>query len=103
CSAVESGKDHCVFSHAEGNKLSVADQAAEFFQRPLAGLGSSVGEQVLAKELPRVRRREHGKRLFAGSNLSRHRAGGILVILDRKKGRPVGPIEKINETLLRGL
>ena len=101
--AVEAGKHYRVSSHAEGNEFSVADQGAEFLLRPLVRLGGSVGEQVLAKKLPRVRRREHGKRLFAGGNFSRYRAGGILVILDRKKRRSIGSIEEIHKTLFRRL
>ncbi len=86
-----------------GTNCPSLTQGAEFLQRPLVGLGGSVGEQVLAKKLPSVRRREHGKRLFGGGNFSRHRAGGILVILDRKKRRSIGSIEEIHKTLFRRL
>ena len=97
------GKTTVSFPTLKGTNCPSLRNVTKFFQRPLMGLGGSVGKQVVRKKLPRVRRREDGKRLFGGGNFARHRAGRILVILDRKERRSVASIEEIDKTLFRGL
>ena len=55
------------------------------------------------QQLPRERRRPRRQRLRFRGHLSRHRAGRILPLLDRKQRLAGRPVEQEDEAVLRGL
>src|SRR5260370_36225258 len=54
--AIEARKNHGIFSDAEGNKLALAAQFLEIFERPLTGLGRRWGKWVIGDEVAGERR-----------------------------------------------
>ncbi len=97
--AVESGKYDGVFTHAEGNELSLAAKAPELRDRPPMHVGRSLAEKILGEQLAREWRRFCGQTLLRRGLLSRHIARRIIPALEGKQRLSVGAIEEKDEAL----
>src|SRR2546430_12163315 len=93
CATVESGEHHGILADTKRNKLSLVTKLSEVFQRPLMSLDGAAGQHVFRENLTRKGRRSGRKRLFHGSDFARHRARGILTILERKEPVASGALE----------
>src|ERR1700693_3159400 len=103
CPAIESWKDHGIFSDAEGNELSFAAKFTKFLEGPLMHLWSAIGEQLLSESLASKWRGLGWERLLRGGDFAGYITRRILSRFDRKQRSACGALKKINETLFCGL